>query len=92
MAVAMNTLHKIGITHRDIQDRNYVDCRFMDFSTSWTVPNVRLDRQLGLDPEDKIDENDTTDYFMFDDMWSQYCSSVFTNLLSYFGCPKNKIT
>ncbi|KAG8167902.1 hypothetical protein KVR01_003591 [Diaporthe batatas] len=69
MAAAVNTLHRIGITHQDIQDRNYVDCRFMDFSTSWTVPNVRLDRQLGWDDKDQIDQVDTIDYVMFDNMW-----------------------
>lgn len=78
MAVAISTLHKLGITHRDIQDRNYVDCRFMDFSTSWTVPNVRLDRQLKWDPKSTIDQNETIDYFMFDDMWSQRPPSYYT--------------
>lgn len=68
MAQGINTLHSIGITHRDIQDRNYVDSRIMDFSTSWTVPNVRLDRALRWDPKRLIDEADTNDYFMFDDM------------------------
>lgn len=51
-----------------VQDRNYVDSRIMDFSTSWTVPNIRLDRALGWDPKRLIDEADTNDYFMFDDM------------------------
>lgn len=68
MAQGINKLHSIGITHRDIQDRNYVDSRIMDFSTSWTVPNIRLDRQLKWDPKRQIDEADTNDYFMFDDM------------------------
>ncbi|KAK7697508.1 hypothetical protein SLS64_013450 [Diaporthe eres] len=68
MAQGINTLHSIGITHRDIQDRNYVDSRIMNFSTSWTVPNVRLDRALRWDPKRLIDEADTNDYFMFDDM------------------------
>lgn len=54
-------------THQ-VQDRNYVDSRIMDFSTSWTVPNIRLDRALGWDPKRLIDEADTNDYFMFDDM------------------------
>lgn len=40
----------------------------MDFSTSWTVPNIRLDRALKWDPKKLIDEADTSDYFMFDDM------------------------
>lgn len=40
----------------------------MDFSTSWTVPNIRLDRELKWDPKRLIDEADTSDYFMFDDM------------------------
>lgn len=68
MAQNINKLHSIGITHRDIQDRNYVDSRIMDFSTSWTVPNIRLDRALKWDPKQLIDEADTNDYFMFDDM------------------------
>lgn len=68
MAQHINKLHSIGITHRDIQDRNFVDSRIMDFSTSWTVPNIRLDRQLKWDPKDMIDQADTNDYFMFDDM------------------------
>lgn len=40
----------------------------MDFSTSWTVPNIRLDRELKWDPKPLIDEADTGDYFMFDNM------------------------
>ncbi|KAI7784819.1 hypothetical protein LA080_009138 [Diaporthe eres] len=68
MAQGINKLHSIGITHRDVQDRNYVDSRIMDFSTSWTVPKVRLDRALRWDPKRLIDEADTNDYFMFDDM------------------------
>lgn len=72
MAQGINKLHSIGITHRDIQDRNYVDSRIMDFSTSWTVPNIRLDRALKWDPKRSIDEADANDYFMFDDMIEQW--------------------
>ncbi|KAK2613434.1 hypothetical protein N8I77_000350 [Diaporthe amygdali] len=68
MAETVKRLHSIGIAHRDIQDRNYVANRVMDFSTSWTVPNVRLDRELGWDTKDMIDQVDTEDYFMFDNM------------------------
>lgn len=74
IAMRINELHDVGITHRDIQERNFVDSRIMDFSTSWTVPNVRLDRQLLWDSEDRIEQADFEDYFMFDEMlekWSE---------------------
>lgn len=72
MAQGINKLHDIGITHRDIQERNYVDSRIMDFSTSWTVPNMRLDRALKWDDKEFIDQADTNDYFMFDNMIEQW--------------------
>lgn len=72
IAQHINKLHSVGITHRDIHKGNYVDSRIMDFSASWTVPNVRLDRELKLDPEDRIIEADTDDYFQFDRMIYQW--------------------
>lgn len=72
IAQNINTLHSVGITHRDIHNKNYVDSRIMDFSASWTVPNVRLDRELLLDIEDTINEADTDDYFQFDLMILQW--------------------
>ncbi|KAI3394197.1 hypothetical protein diail_3012 [Diaporthe ilicicola] len=72
MAQAINRLHSVGIAHRDIQARNYADSRIMDLSTAWTVPNVRLDRQLLWDPVERIDEVDTDDYFMFDNMIEEW--------------------
>lgn len=58
----------INIDIKSVQSRNYVDSRIMDFSTAWTVPNIRLDRALKWDLKHQIDEADTNDYFMFDDM------------------------
>lgn len=68
MAQAINEIHRVGIAHRDMHDRNYVDSRLMDFSTSWTVPNVNLDRQLGWETAERIDNAGTEDYFVFDQM------------------------
>lgn len=66
IAQDINKIHRVGITHRDIHSKNYVDSRIMDFSASWTVPNVRLDRELKWDSEERINEADTDDYFQFD--------------------------
>jgi hypothetical protein len=90
MAECINALHRVGITHRDIHEGNFVDSRIMDFSTSWTVPNIRLDRNLGWDAEKSINEADMNDYFMFDNMIEQHGGDYrMTVDKKYYTVPKS---
>jgi hypothetical protein len=39
---SLKTLHHVGILHRDLNNTNVVNGRFLDFSTAWTVPHPCL--------------------------------------------------
>lgn len=71
----MATLHRIGILHRDINNSNVAQGRFLDFSTSWTKPHPCLDPEQIESSDSPFHQLGITDAYDVDLMighWNQY--------------------
>ncbi|KAK8097777.1 uncharacterized protein PG998_013263 [Apiospora kogelbergensis] len=71
----MVTLHRIGILHRDINNSNVAQGRFLDFSTSWTKPHPCLDTNQIESVDDPYDQLGITDAYDVDLMighWNRF--------------------
>ncbi|KAJ8131279.1 hypothetical protein O1611_g2345 [Lasiodiplodia mahajangana] len=58
------TVNKLGIYHRDVRAQNFVNCRLVDFGTSWTEPH-EIFTALG---DWEIKQERLTDVVMFQEM------------------------
>ncbi|KAK7975449.1 kinetochore Sim4 complex subunit FTA2-domain-containing protein [Apiospora arundinis] len=71
----MATLHRIGILHRDINNSNVAQGRFLDFSTSWTKPHPCLDSDQIESTDSPFHQLGITDAYDVDQMighWNQF--------------------
>ncbi|KAK8054160.1 hypothetical protein PG996_013461, partial [Apiospora saccharicola] len=70
----MNTLHQIGILHRDINSSNVTQGRFLDFSTAWTKPHPCLNTdqiESARDPFDQLGITDAYDVDYMIELWNR---------------------